>query len=393
MSPTPSSSPPAPAGVQVVTTTVYAPGTTGVPVPPPASGPPKSPVPISAIAGGVAGGVVLAFIAVVAWTTWGRKLRRQEAKQRKELHDTLAVRENTRRNASSARPRSQYEPKLSANPDGRRVKFLPKALQPAAAPVHPTAQEKGKQREEPPRDSDLPAYGDDEKLAEDEPAHEPAPEPTSPPASTLPSPPIPVLRRNSKPPVRPSPLSSPPISAPSPPLPASPTSPVLPVAKHPSSPPPPPRRTSWILPSDTPPVMPRAKSVSSSSVSPPSSPPPKRSSWVLPSDSPPVMPRPKSTGSTATPPKRRLSSNASVLSATPLSRETRARMSQIGMQAPVLENKASGVSDDSRYSTQSGEAHISPESMPRRLLSTLRGGSRGSTRTQSTGSVYSEANE
>lgn len=102
----------------VITTTVF----TGAPLPtgPVADAPKqKTPVPVGAIAGGVAGGVFLAIAAVLIWTWWGRCIKRQKANQRKEavrkpfafhlpiiltVYSQLAnleVRENTRRNASS----------------------------------------------------------------------------------------------------------------------------------------------------------------------------------------------------------------------------------------------------------------------------------------------------
>ncbi|KAI0928133.1 hypothetical protein AcV5_005797 [Taiwanofungus camphoratus] len=84
----------------VITTTVF----TGAPLPtgPVADAPKqKTPVPVGAIAGGVAGGVFLAIAAVLIWTWWGRCIKRQKANQRKEALANLEVRENTRRNASS----------------------------------------------------------------------------------------------------------------------------------------------------------------------------------------------------------------------------------------------------------------------------------------------------
>ncbi|OCH95209.1 hypothetical protein OBBRIDRAFT_767857 [Obba rivulosa] len=73
---------------------------------PPSPSQETSSVPVAAIAGGTAGGVVLALAAVIGWTWWGRSIKRKKAKERKEALAYLQVRENTRRNASAFSPRS-----------------------------------------------------------------------------------------------------------------------------------------------------------------------------------------------------------------------------------------------------------------------------------------------
>ncbi|KAI0049680.1 hypothetical protein FA95DRAFT_816282 [Auriscalpium vulgare] len=354
---------------QVVTFTVYAPGASASPSPPPLVNASGSSVPIGAIVGGVVGGVALSLIAVLGWWYWGNRIERAEAKARKEQTEHLKVRENTRRNASSGfSPRVHYQPKLTVDPDGRKVKFLPRtgaATAATPAPAPPPSEkdgvltaEKGKQR------ADVAdGYMDEEKFDPDE-VHDEGISVTPPP-SPPPIAPLPVLTRHAKPPA-PSPLSAPPISAPPPDSPP----PVLPRAKSPASQPPPP---------------------------PP--PPPRRGSWVLPSDTPPIMPRAKSTSSASRPPPvttQRRTSTHSVLSTQPLSRETRARMGMPAPAAPLpLAHKPSGVSTvDSTYSRDSGEPRAPRDSVSRRFLGAVGlGANRLSTHTKSTGSFYSDTNE
>ena len=66
--------------VQVVTATFFT-GPTVAVAPPSRS----APAPVAAIAGGAAGGVVLAIIIVTAWKIWGRKIDKNETRKRKKL--------------------------------------------------------------------------------------------------------------------------------------------------------------------------------------------------------------------------------------------------------------------------------------------------------------------
>ena len=76
--------PPSPAsGVQVVTLTVYSTGSSGSTGLPTSSGGGSS-VPVGAIAGGAAGGVVLAVSMVLIWKYWGLVIRRTEKRRHKE---------------------------------------------------------------------------------------------------------------------------------------------------------------------------------------------------------------------------------------------------------------------------------------------------------------------
>lgn len=66
--------------VDVTTTTVF-PSSSTVPS---AAGGSSSQLPIAAIAGGTSAGAVLAIAIVIAWTIWGRSIKRSRAKQQKE---------------------------------------------------------------------------------------------------------------------------------------------------------------------------------------------------------------------------------------------------------------------------------------------------------------------
>ncbi|TFY65850.1 hypothetical protein EVG20_g5246 [Dentipellis fragilis] len=110
--------------IQVVTTTVWAPGSS------PTAGfrnpSVRSDLPIGAIVGGVVGGVILALFVVAGWTWWGRCLKRREEKQRTEMHAILAIRENTRRNASSnIGPPAHYQLVPNIRAASRKVRFAP----------------------------------------------------------------------------------------------------------------------------------------------------------------------------------------------------------------------------------------------------------------------------
>lgn len=65
----------------VVTETVYDnPAPTGLTQ----EGPKKAGIPIAPIAGGAAGGALLACILCAAWIVWGRSIKRKEAKEKAE---------------------------------------------------------------------------------------------------------------------------------------------------------------------------------------------------------------------------------------------------------------------------------------------------------------------
>ncbi|ETW85573.1 hypothetical protein HETIRDRAFT_470647 [Heterobasidion irregulare TC 32-1] len=110
--------------IQVATATVLAGG--GSPTAGTVDMEPRgSDIPIAAIAGGTAGGVLLAITAVIAWKWWGSCIKHDQEKKQKEAHAVLAVRANTRRNASSAfsTTHTQYQPALAMDAGGRKVKF------------------------------------------------------------------------------------------------------------------------------------------------------------------------------------------------------------------------------------------------------------------------------
>ncbi|TFK93158.1 hypothetical protein K466DRAFT_594628 [Polyporus arcularius HHB13444] len=102
----------------------------------------SSNVPIAAIAGGTAAGVVLALVLVVGWTWWGRCIKRKKAKERKEALAFLEVRENTRKNASSlSAPATQYRPGFSIRGHpSRKVQFVPSG---ASQSLQGTSEKKG----------------------------------------------------------------------------------------------------------------------------------------------------------------------------------------------------------------------------------------------------------
>ncbi|KAJ3554584.1 hypothetical protein NM688_g3033 [Phlebia brevispora] len=81
-------------------------------------------VPIAAIAGGAAGGIFLAIAAVLLWHWWGWSIKRKEDEERQEAFAFLQLRENTRRNASTAMQQyTSYRPSFSSRDHKRKVKF------------------------------------------------------------------------------------------------------------------------------------------------------------------------------------------------------------------------------------------------------------------------------
>ncbi|CDO68997.1 hypothetical protein BN946_scf184834.g4 [Trametes cinnabarina] len=110
----------------VITTTITTGGTGTLPTIAAVSRSDQSNVPVAAIAGGTAAGVVLALIVVVGWAWWGKCIKRKKAKQIKEALAVLEVRENTRKNASSlSHPASQYRPAFSLRGQhDRKVTFI-----------------------------------------------------------------------------------------------------------------------------------------------------------------------------------------------------------------------------------------------------------------------------
>ncbi|TBU28986.1 hypothetical protein BD311DRAFT_308856 [Dichomitus squalens] len=115
-----------PASPSFVTTTVTSAGSASLPTVGSVSNATTSDIPIAAIAGGTAAGVVLALVAVIGWTWWGRCIKRRTAKERKEVLAFLEIRENTRRNASTlSHPVSQYRPSLPLHGSHeRKVTFV-----------------------------------------------------------------------------------------------------------------------------------------------------------------------------------------------------------------------------------------------------------------------------
>jgi len=105
---------------QIITTII----TTGTPLPTTPVSQPKSDLPVAAIAGGTAGGVVLAVAAVIIWTWWGRCIKRKREKEREQLLASLQVRENTRRNASSG-SYTRFPSSFSSSRHERKVTFVP----------------------------------------------------------------------------------------------------------------------------------------------------------------------------------------------------------------------------------------------------------------------------
>ncbi|KAI9056631.1 hypothetical protein FKP32DRAFT_1585365 [Trametes sanguinea] len=110
----------------IITTTITTGGTGTLPTVAAVSQPDHSNVPVAAIAGGTAAGVVLALVVVVGWAWWGKCIKRKKAKEIKEALAVLEVRENTRKNASSlSHPASQYRPAFSLRGQhDRKVTFV-----------------------------------------------------------------------------------------------------------------------------------------------------------------------------------------------------------------------------------------------------------------------------
>jgi len=111
--------------VEVITTTSYS----GAPIATGATQRTKSSVPVAPIAGGAAGGVVLAVAIVVAWVWWGKCIKRKTLKERQATLARLQVRENTRRNASSG----SFTTLPNSSRASRREKKVSFASTPASA--------------------------------------------------------------------------------------------------------------------------------------------------------------------------------------------------------------------------------------------------------------------
>ncbi|KAL0575174.1 hypothetical protein V5O48_006796 [Marasmius crinis-equi] len=84
------------------------------------SKPPKDVVPLGAIVGGVAGGVLLAIIALAAWKIWRRSMKRKRAKE----ENVCITRRNTlrNRNTSTTSKLRSYSPLVWA-PPATKVKW------------------------------------------------------------------------------------------------------------------------------------------------------------------------------------------------------------------------------------------------------------------------------
>ncbi|KAK0228286.1 hypothetical protein IW262DRAFT_593539 [Armillaria fumosa] len=78
-------------------------------------------IPVGAIAGGTAGG---AFLALFVWIMWGKKIKRHELKQQKELNTLRITNKNTMINASKlSRPRIPHLAPVFWVPDSAKVQF------------------------------------------------------------------------------------------------------------------------------------------------------------------------------------------------------------------------------------------------------------------------------
>ncbi|THH27629.1 hypothetical protein EUX98_g6556 [Antrodiella citrinella] len=106
--------------IQLSTTTFF-PNGTALPVAPSQ----HSPIPIGSIVGGTIGGIVLAFVLVFGWIWWGRNIERGKRKEKSKILAVLEVRENTRKNASSAvvRDASYFAPAAPSPLPQRSIKF------------------------------------------------------------------------------------------------------------------------------------------------------------------------------------------------------------------------------------------------------------------------------
>ncbi|KAK7693051.1 hypothetical protein QCA50_002616 [Cerrena zonata] len=109
-------------GVLVSTTTIIPSGTPTTTI---FTGDGSPPVPIAAIVGGTVAGVLLAVTVVTAWMLWGRSIKREQRKQKRELLRALEVRENTRRNASSSGRGTPlgFSPASTMSKQKRAIKF------------------------------------------------------------------------------------------------------------------------------------------------------------------------------------------------------------------------------------------------------------------------------
>ncbi|PFH47678.1 hypothetical protein AMATHDRAFT_50127 [Amanita thiersii Skay4041] len=105
--------------IQFTTTTVIA-TSTNLTFPPEST---KHPIPIAAIAGGVAGGALLATLVTVGWIWWGKSIKKSQVQQRHEVESRLQTLRNTRHNASISQPQIDTYLPLVNRPPEPKVKF------------------------------------------------------------------------------------------------------------------------------------------------------------------------------------------------------------------------------------------------------------------------------
>ncbi|KAK0197371.1 hypothetical protein F5146DRAFT_1015171 [Armillaria mellea] len=95
-------------------------------------------IPVGAIAGGTAGGAFLAFFLVFVWIMWGKKIKRHELKQQKELNTLRITNKNTMINASKlSRPRIPHLVPVFWVPDSTKVQFADNVKGGAKKPADP----------------------------------------------------------------------------------------------------------------------------------------------------------------------------------------------------------------------------------------------------------------
>ncbi|EIM82596.1 uncharacterized protein STEHIDRAFT_161124 [Stereum hirsutum FP-91666 SS1] len=156
-----------PEELNIVTTTIYSGGASPTPslTTESSSSSSQPSVPLAPIIGGVLGGVCLALIVVLGWSWWGSCIQRKEEEKRKEDMDRLAVRANTRRNASTfSAPISQYQPSSKLSSAGRKVKFAAAHAAPTSTPTNDQALTNEKNTSSPTLTKPLPTPPDDDSI-------------------------------------------------------------------------------------------------------------------------------------------------------------------------------------------------------------------------------------